>query len=180
MADGSGKSRGFGFVSFAMASDCAIAVEKLNNSELRGRKIKVEVASERRVKSPPKGTSVMRRSQESLSTIILIAAIPFGTDKAEFNNWVQQQTGFVPDCIVLPSPEITKRHSSARVSFDSPDTARKACNKLSTATFRENKVRVSPLDVKVCRLIVRNLSFKCSESTLVSVFSDCDPGVQVR
>jgi len=42
-----GKSRGFGFVTMANRKDAAKAIEKLHDSELEGRRIIVNVASER-------------------------------------------------------------------------------------------------------------------------------------
>lgn len=44
---GSGRSRGFGFVTFADDEVAAKAVAALNETELDGRSIKVEVAQER-------------------------------------------------------------------------------------------------------------------------------------
>ena len=45
---GSGRSRGFGFVTFADAESAVKAIAALHNSELDGRTIKVDVAQERR------------------------------------------------------------------------------------------------------------------------------------
>ena len=42
-----GRSRGFGFVTFADADTAAKAQEELNNSELDGRSIRVDTATER-------------------------------------------------------------------------------------------------------------------------------------
>jgi len=42
-----GRSRGFGFVSFAVADDANSAVERLDGSELDGRNIRVNLAQER-------------------------------------------------------------------------------------------------------------------------------------
>lgn len=42
---GSGLCRGFGFVEMAELSDIAVAVSLLNNSELNGRRIKIDVNS---------------------------------------------------------------------------------------------------------------------------------------
>ena len=42
-----GRSRGFGFVTFADADTAAKAREELNNSELDGRSIRVDTATER-------------------------------------------------------------------------------------------------------------------------------------
>ncbi|MEE2835345.1 MAG: RNA-binding protein [Myxococcota bacterium] len=42
-----GRSRGFGFVTFADAETAAKAREELNNSELDGRAIRVDTATER-------------------------------------------------------------------------------------------------------------------------------------
>ena len=42
-----GRSRGFGFITFADADMAAAAVEKLNESELDGRSIRVDTATER-------------------------------------------------------------------------------------------------------------------------------------
>jgi cold-inducible RNA-binding protein len=42
-----GRSRGFGFVTFAEAEMAAAAVEKLNETELDGRSIRVDTATER-------------------------------------------------------------------------------------------------------------------------------------
>lgn len=39
-----GRSKGFGFVTYASPKECEIAVEKANNFELGGRKLKVNVA----------------------------------------------------------------------------------------------------------------------------------------
>jgi len=44
----SGRSRGFGFVTFENDEDADKAVEALNDSELDGRTIKVDVAQDRR------------------------------------------------------------------------------------------------------------------------------------
>ena len=44
---GSGRSRGFGFVTFANGEDADNAVTALNNTELDGRTIKVDIAQER-------------------------------------------------------------------------------------------------------------------------------------
>lgn len=44
---GTGKSRGFGFVTMANRKDAAKAIEQLNNSELDGHRIVVNIASER-------------------------------------------------------------------------------------------------------------------------------------
>ena len=44
----SGRSRGFGFVTFENDEDADKAIEALNDSELDGRTIKVDVAQERR------------------------------------------------------------------------------------------------------------------------------------
>jgi RNA recognition motif-containing protein len=44
---GSGRSRGFGFVTFANGEDADNAATALNNTELDGRTIKVDVAQER-------------------------------------------------------------------------------------------------------------------------------------
>ena len=41
------RSRGFGFVTFANAEDAARAVKELDNSDLDGRTIKVNMAKER-------------------------------------------------------------------------------------------------------------------------------------
>jgi len=43
----SGRSRGFGFVTFAEASSASAAREKLDGTDLDGRTIKVDVAQER-------------------------------------------------------------------------------------------------------------------------------------
>jgi len=43
----SGHPKGFGFVTLAMESDAAAAVEAMNNTELRGRKLRVEIAKPR-------------------------------------------------------------------------------------------------------------------------------------
>ena len=43
-----GRSRGFGFVTFAEASSAEEAVEKMNGAELDGRKLRVNEAQERR------------------------------------------------------------------------------------------------------------------------------------
>ena len=42
-----GRSRGFGFVTFADAETAAKAREELNNSDLDGRSIRVDTATER-------------------------------------------------------------------------------------------------------------------------------------
>ena len=44
----SGRSRGFGFVTFENDEDADKAIEALNDSELDGRTIKVDVAQDRR------------------------------------------------------------------------------------------------------------------------------------
>ncbi len=43
-----GRSRGFGFVTFTNSDDANAAVQKLDNVELDGRTIKVNIAEERR------------------------------------------------------------------------------------------------------------------------------------
>ncbi|KAK4949925.1 RNA recognition motif-containing protein [Elasticomyces elasticus] len=62
-------SKGFGFVTFADAEDAQAAVEQFNNSELDGRKIKVELAQSRHretedgLKSGPNTTAVQLRAE---------------------------------------------------------------------------------------------------------------------
>ena len=43
-----GRSRGFGFVTFAAAEDADAAIESLDGEELEGRRIKVNEAHDRR------------------------------------------------------------------------------------------------------------------------------------
>lgn len=45
---GTGRSRGFGFVTFAEASNASSAMESLNETDLDGRTIRVDVATERK------------------------------------------------------------------------------------------------------------------------------------
>ena len=49
-----GRSRGFGFVSFADAAASATAVEEMNGGELDGRTLRVNEAEERRPSGPPR------------------------------------------------------------------------------------------------------------------------------
>lgn len=42
------RSKGFGFVTFASKEDADLAIKKLDNSELDGKVIKVDIAKERR------------------------------------------------------------------------------------------------------------------------------------
>ena len=51
----SGRSRGFGFVTFADADSASNAVETLNGSELDGRTIRVDKATERPQRSGGRG-----------------------------------------------------------------------------------------------------------------------------
>ena len=44
----SGRSRGFGFVTFENADDAKSAIEKMNDSELEGRRLNVNEARERK------------------------------------------------------------------------------------------------------------------------------------
>ncbi|MGH8011082.1 MAG: RNA recognition motif domain-containing protein [Candidatus Binataceae bacterium] len=48
----SGKSRGFGFVELISESDAQTAVDAMNNHELGGRSIRVEIAKERESARP--------------------------------------------------------------------------------------------------------------------------------
>ncbi len=48
-----GRSRGFGFVTFAQDDDAARAIEGLNDHELDGRQIRVNEARERTAGGPP-------------------------------------------------------------------------------------------------------------------------------
>lgn len=43
-----GRSRGFGFITFANSEDASRAIQELDNSELDGRNIKVSLAKERK------------------------------------------------------------------------------------------------------------------------------------
>ncbi len=66
-------SKGFGFVTFADAEDAQAAIAQFNNSELDGRKIKVELAESRHRdhedggKSGPNATAVQLRAQREKS-----------------------------------------------------------------------------------------------------------------
>ncbi|KAJ3414546.1 hypothetical protein HDV05_006460 [Chytridiales sp. JEL 0842] len=46
-----GRSRGFGFITFAQSDDARSAVQKMNETDLDGRSIRVDLANER----PPRG-----------------------------------------------------------------------------------------------------------------------------
>jgi len=47
-----GRSRGFGFVTYANADDASTAIERLNDQELDGRRIKVNLANARGGNNP--------------------------------------------------------------------------------------------------------------------------------
>ncbi|MDD9951062.1 MAG: RNA-binding protein [Zetaproteobacteria bacterium] len=47
-----GRSRGFGFVTFSNADDASSAMERFDNYELDGRSIKVSIAEDKRDRGP--------------------------------------------------------------------------------------------------------------------------------
>ena len=51
-----GRSRGFGFVTFTRVSDAEAAIEGLNNTEIDGRPVRVDMASDKDMKrdGPPR------------------------------------------------------------------------------------------------------------------------------
>ena len=56
-----GKSKGFGFVEFASEEEAKAAVEKLNQSELDGRTIFVDLARPKDPNAAPRGNGGSRR-----------------------------------------------------------------------------------------------------------------------
>jgi len=62
------RSRGFGFVTYASATDAQRAVQELDGSSLEGRQIKVALASERKGGAAPRGRYVYSADDSLLPT----------------------------------------------------------------------------------------------------------------
>ena len=71
-----GKSRGFGFVTYNEEADATRAIEQMNGSELGGRRIAVNVAQERQQRSGPRpGGGGGFRAVEALAAAVVVAAV---------------------------------------------------------------------------------------------------------
>lgn len=55
-----GRSKGFGFITYGSDQECEMAVEKSNGVELSGRKLKVNIAREDNRTSGPRGSAGKR------------------------------------------------------------------------------------------------------------------------
>lgn len=60
-----GRSRGFGFVTYANSTDADAAVEAMNNQDLDGRTIRVDKASDRGGDRPPRSGGFGGRDRDS-------------------------------------------------------------------------------------------------------------------
>jgi len=183
---GSAKSKGFGFVGYAMREDAESAVKQLNKKTLLGRRLHVELAKEKGVKPDLEAKRAQRKRKlekgeedkaakrrkvdkkkkkvpsKPKSKALKVAG--FQKKSSKLVRRLLKKFGPV-DFVLFPSPESTDQKLVAKVWYKNDRSALTAIKKMTNgyehleATFLEKPE-------KHYRLVMRNLSFQCTEKIL--------------
>ena len=169
-----------GFVNFASKDDALQAKQKSSSLKFKNQKLKVEFAVKKhltkQLPSDSKNDLISqvksRNSQQdkpSPSSHLLLYQLPCDTSKADLLKFLSV---YVKNKSNIVHPYLNDS-SKACVQFSSKEKALEAQTKINNSKFKESKiVAFISTDLKGHRLIVRNLSFNCTERSLFEKFKE--------
>ncbi|XP_078000315.1 RNA-binding protein 28-like [Glandiceps talaboti] len=191
---GAAECRGFGYVTFALKDDAEKA--KTSTVRMEGRKLLIDFANKEyktkkrkeaediNIIDTPKTTEEEKKtsstkddkktSYTNLTRTVVITKLPEDVDKEDIEKLLKR-TEHVEE---IQFPVVEGNETSVHVVYERCKDAKAAIGRLHRKKIKSKKVNADLLarkrksfkNMKNSRLIVRNLSFKCSEADLQSVF----------
>ncbi|XP_019634538.1 PREDICTED: RNA-binding protein 28-like [Branchiostoma belcheri] len=184
------KCRGFGFVTFALREDAVKA--RAQPVMVQGRKVLVSFADKKPKKrkkeeqteqegedkqtSSPEDKKKRRVEHSTAGRVIVLKNLPAKVKEEKIQKLVSKYEGV--EEVTFPAPDTDQ--PSALVRFSSNTLARKALPALGSLKVKKSALKAvlqskdnktpSKKSLKKSRIIVRNLSFKCSKEDLRKTF----------
>jgi len=164
---GSGKIRGFGYVTMSTVSEAQKAIDGLNETELLGRTVYVSAADQ----SPPKKHQVKEKSPTN-GTELYVGNVSFDTTIDDISDYFKNY-GTVLDCSMPKFRDSGRPRGFAFVTMPDEE-ALYAIEQTDGQEFhgRNLKVNKSSTSAKNVKLFVGNLSFDTEQSTIEGLFTD--------
>ncbi|OMJ28792.1 putative RNA-binding protein [Smittium culicis] len=183
------KSKGFGFVHYALAEDAKVAVDVLSDKLFLDKKrLLLEFAikkglpnenrqfSEKRKARKEISTSVAKKSKNfdlSLASFIKISGLDKSVNTKALKHKARK-SGEVKQIYFVEYSDTSAFTGEAFIQFSTSIESKRAVKALNDHTFKGAKITAELLNIKLdktSRLIIRNLPFKMRENDIVSLFS---------
>jgi RNA recognition motif-containing protein len=152
-----GRSKGYGYVEFETPESAQKALE-LNQTELLGREIKVDL-------STPKDKKLV-----ASSNTLLLASLSFELSREDVFNLVKE-FGEVSSLIYLMNHSTGKPKGVAYVTFKTLESSQAAFEELNGKVVNDRSMKVSSHSTKI--IFLGNLPFEAKEEDIKELFGDC-------